>query len=245
MPLDFTITNHCGAARAGVLRTPHGEVRTPAFMPVGTLGAVKGVAPAQLRALGAEVMLANLYHLALRPGVELIEGLGGIHQWCGWSGPILTDSGGFQVFSLGHLRQLDETGVTFRSHLDGAAMRLGPEEVVDLQRRLGVDVAMVLDECPPWPVERAAAAASLARTNRWAARAREEWERRPGPGGLFAIVQGSAFRDLRESAAREIAALAFDGYAIGGVSVGEPDAERRAAVEWTAPALPAERPRYL
>ena len=245
MPLDFTINAHCGAARAGVLRTPHGEVRTPAFMPVGTLGAVKGVAPAQLRGLGAEVMLANLYHLALRPGVELIEGLGGIHRWCGWSGPILTDSGGFQVFSLGHLRRLDETGVTFRSHLDGAAMRLTPEDVVDLQRRLGVDVAMVLDECPPWPVEREAAAASLARTNRWAARAREEWERRPGPGGLFAIVQGSAFRDLRESAARELAALAFDGYAIGGVSVGEPDAERRAAVEWTAPALPERRPRYL
>jgi len=243
--LDFKITAHCGAARAGVLRTPHGEVRTPAFMPVGTLGAVKGVAPAQLRALGAEVMLANLYHLALRPGVELIEGLGGIHQWCGWPGPILTDSGGFQVFSLGHLRRLDETGVTFRSHLDGAAVHFGPEEVVDLQRRLGVDVAMVLDECPPWPVERAAAAASLARTNRWAARAREEWERRPGVGGLFAIVQGSAFRDLRESAATELAALAFDGYAIGGVSVGEPDGERRAAVEWTAPALPERRPRYL
>jgi queuine tRNA-ribosyltransferase len=245
VPLDFTITTHCGAARTGVLRTPHGEVRTPAFMPVGTLGAVKGVAPAQLRALGAEVMLANLYHLALRPGVELIEGLGGIHRWCGWSGPILTDSGGFQVFSLGHLRRLDETGVTFRSHLDGAAVHFGPEEVVGLQRRLGVDVAMVLDECPPWPVEREAAAASLARTNRWAARAREEWERRPGPGGLFAIVQGSAFRDLRESAARELTGLAFDGYAIGGVSVGEPDAERRAAVEWTAPVLPAERPRYL
>jgi queuine tRNA-ribosyltransferase len=245
MPLDFTITARCGAARTGVLRTPHGEVRTPAFMPVGTLGAVKGVAPAQLRALGAEVMLANLYHLALRPGVELIEGLGGIHRWCGWSGPILTDSGGFQVFSLGHLRRLDETGVTFRSHLDGAAVHFGPEEVVDLQRRLGVDVAMVLDECPPWPVEREAAAASLARTNRWAARAREQWERRPGPGGLFAIVQGSAFRDLRESAATELAALAFDGYAIGGVSVGEPDAERRAAVEWTAPALPERRPRYL
>ncbi|HEV8240046.1 MAG TPA: tRNA guanosine(34) transglycosylase Tgt [Thermoanaerobaculia bacterium] len=245
MPLSFTVSTTCGAARAGVLATPHGEVRTPAFMPVGTLGAVKGVAPAQLRALGAEVMLANLYHLTLRPGVELIEELGGLHAFTGWSGPILTDSGGFQVFSLGHLRRLDEEGVTFRSHLDGAALRLGPEEVVDLQRRLGVDVAMVLDECPPWPVDRDAAAASLARTNRWAARSRQQWERRPGPGGLFAIVQGSAFRELRESAARELAALGFDGYAIGGVSVGEPDAERRAAVEWTAPLLPADRPRYL
>ena len=245
MPLDFAITSRCGEARTGVLRTPHGNVNTPAFMPVGTLGAVKGVPPETLRALGAEVMLANLYHLALRPGVDLIETLGGLHAFTGWSGPILTDSGGFQVFSLGHLRRLDEEGVTFRSHLDGSAMRLTPEEVVDLQRRLGVDVAMVLDECPPWPIDEDAAAASLARTNRWAARAREQWERRPGPGGLFAIVQGSAFRALRERGARELTALAFDGYAIGGVSVGEPDRERRAAVEWTAPALPAERPRYL
>ncbi|HXT22575.1 MAG TPA: tRNA guanosine(34) transglycosylase Tgt, partial [Thermoanaerobaculia bacterium] len=245
MPLTFTVSATSGAARTGVLATPHGEVRTPAFMPVGTLGAVKGVAPAQLRALGAEVMLANLYHLSLRPGVDLIESIGGIHAFCGWPGPILTDSGGFQVFSLGHLRKLDEEGVTFRSHLDGAALRLGPEDAVDLQRRLGVDVAMVLDECPPWPVEHDAAAASLARTNRWAARSREQWERRPGPGGLFAIVQGSSFRDLREAAARQLADLGFDGYAIGGVSVGEPAAERRAAVEWTAPVLPAERPRYL
>jgi queuine tRNA-ribosyltransferase len=245
MPLAFTVTATDGVARTGALATPHGEVKTPAFMPVGTLGAVKGVAPEQLRALGAEVMLANLYHLALRPGVDLIESLGGLHAWSGWPGPLLTDSGGFQVFSLGHLRQLDEGGVTFRSHLDGAAVRLGPEDVVDLQRRLGVDVAMVLDECPPWPVEREAAASSLARTNRWAARAREAWARRPGAGGLFAIVQGSAFRDLREGAAQELASLGFDGYAIGGVSVGEPAEERRAAVEWTAPVLPADRPRYL
>jgi queuine tRNA-ribosyltransferase len=245
MPIDFATTSRCGDARTGVLTTPRGEVRTPAFMPVGTLGAVKGVPPASLRALGAEVMLANLYHLALRPGVDLIETLGGLHAFTGWPGPILTDSGGFQVFSLGHLRRVDEEGVTFRSHLDGSAMRLTPEEVVDLQRRLGVDVAMVLDECPPWPIEEEEAAASLARTNRWAARAREQWERLPGPGGLFAIVQGSAFRALRERGARELGALAFDGYAIGGVSVGEPDRERRAAVEWTAPVLPAERPRYL
>lgn len=245
MPLTFTVSTTCGAARSGVLATPHGEVRTPAFMPVGTLGAVKGVGPAQLRVLGAEVMLANLYHLTLRPGVDLIESLGGLHAFSGWSGPILTDSGGFQVFSLGHLRKLDEEGVTFRSHLDGAAVRLGPEDVVDLQRRLGVDVAMVLDECPPWPVEHDAAAASLARTNRWAARSREQWERRPGPGGLFGIVQGSAFRDLRESAALYLSSLGFEGYAVGGVSVGEPGAERRAAVEWTTPVLPAERPRYL
>ena len=245
MPLSFHVTARDGAARTGRLETPHGTIRTPAFMPVGTLGAVKGIPPAQLRELGADVMLSNLYHLALRPGVESIESLGGIHAWTGWSGPILTDSGGFQVFSLGHLRKLDEEGVTFRSHLDGEAVRLTPETVVDMQRRLGVDVAMVLDECPPWPVDSAAAAASLSRTLRWASSAREAWEKRPGPGGLFGIVQGSVFRDHRERAARDLASLAFDGYAIGGVSVGEPDGERRSVVEWTAPALPDERPRYL
>lgn len=245
MPLSFSISARDGAARAGVMTTPHGEVRTPAFMPVGTLGAVKGVPPAQLRALGAEVMLCNLYHLVLRPGVDAIEAAGGLHAWNGWRGPILTDSGGFQVFSLGHLRRIDEEGVTFRSHLDGAPVRLGPEEVVELQRRLGVDVAMVLDECPAWPVGLEVATASVARTGCWAVRARERWERQPGPGGLFAIVQGSAFRDLRERAARELGELDFAGYAIGGVSVGEPEPERRAVVEWTAPALPADRPRYL
>jgi len=245
MPLAFNVTARDGAARTGILQTPHGAIRTPAFMPVGTLGAVKGVPPAQLRELGADVMLSNLYHLSLRPGVATIEALGGLHAWSGWSGPILTDSGGFQVFSLGHLRRVDEGGVTFRSHLDGTAMRLTPTEVVDLQRRLGVDVAMVLDECPPWPVTVDVAAASLERTRRWAASAREEWERRPGPGGLFAIAQGSSFRELRERAAQELAELDFDGYAIGGVSVGEPAPERRAAVEWTAPALPDGRPRYL
>src|SRR5688500_10473339 len=239
------VTGRDGAARTGVLSTPHGDIRTPAFMPVGTLGAVKGVSPEQLAALGADVMLCNLYHLSLRPGVPAIEGLGGLHAFTGWRGPLLTDSGGFQVWSLGHLRRVDEEGVTFRSHLDGTPSRLTPESVVDLQRRLGVDVAMMLDECPPWPVTHEAAAGSLARTNRWARRAREEWARAPGHGRLFAIVQGSAFRDLRERAVAELLPLDCDGYAIGGVSVGEPVAERRAAVEWTAPLLPADRPRYL
>jgi queuine tRNA-ribosyltransferase len=239
------ITARDGAARAGVLATPHGEVRTPAFMPVGTLGAVKGVPPRQLRALGADIMLCNLYHLALRPGVAAIEAFGGLHAFNGWRGPILTDSGGFQVWSLGHLRKVDEDGVTFRSHLDGSAQRLDPETVVDLQRRLGVDVAMILDECPAWPVSEEEAAASLARTTRWAARARAEWERRPGPGLQFGIVQGSAYRGLRERAAADLVAMGFDGYAIGGVSVGEPDDDRYSAVEWTAPLLPDDKPRYL
>jgi queuine tRNA-ribosyltransferase len=241
----ISITARDGAARAGSLVTPHGVVRTPAFMPVGTLGAVKGVPPLQLAQLGADIMLCNLYHLALRPGVAAIEALGGLHAFNGWKGPILTDSGGFQVWSLGHLRKVDEDGVTFRSHLDGSAQRLDPESVVDLQRRLGVDVAMVLDECPAWPVTEDEAAASLARTTRWAARARAEWDRRPGPGLQFGIVQGSAFRNLRERAAADLVALGFDGYAIGGVSVGEPDSDRYSAVEWTAPLLPDGKPRYL
>jgi queuine tRNA-ribosyltransferase len=245
MPISFAVTARSGAARTGVLTTPHGSVQTPAFMPVGTLGAVKGVPPLQLRELGAEIMLANLYHLALRPGVEAIEQLGGVHRFNGWSGPILTDSGGFQVWSLGHLRKLDADGVTFRSHLDGSPMRFTPELVVDLQRRLGVDLAMVLDECTAWPATVEQAAASLALTTRWAQRARAEWDRRPGPGGQLGIVQGSAFRELREQAVIDLVRLDFDGYAIGGVSVGEPGPLRHAAVEWTAPRLPADKPRYL
>jgi queuine tRNA-ribosyltransferase len=216
-------------------------VETPAFMPVGTLGAVKGVTPQELEAAGASIMLANLYHLALRPGIDTVEKLGGIHEFTGWRGPILTDSGGFQVWSLGGLRTVDAGGVTFRSHLDGSPLRFTPEGVVDHQERMGVDVAMMLDECPPWPVEKAAAAASWERTLDWARRARAAWKQ--GGTALFGIVQGSAYRDLRERAAEEIAELGFAGYAIGGVSVGEP--EPGAVVEWTAPVLPADKPRYL
>ena len=246
MPLSFEVLASDGHARLGRLTTPHGEVETPAFMPVGTLGAVKGVPPDALAAAGASIMLANLYHLALRPGVEVIAELGGLHAFTGWGGPILTDSGGYQVFSLEGRRSIDEGGVTFRSHLDGALLRFTPEGVVEMQGRIGVDVAMMLDECPPWPVTRERAAAAWERTLGWARRAVEARERvaRP-PAALFGIVQGSAFRDLRELAAAEIGALPFDGFAVGGVSVGEAPAERRAAVEWTAPLLPAERPRYL
>jgi queuine tRNA-ribosyltransferase len=233
-----------GAARRGRLTTAHGVVETPAFMPVGTLGAVKGVTPQALADAGASIMLSNLYHLVLRPGVDVIERLGGLHRFTGWGGPLLTDSGGFQVWSLGHLRTVDDGGVTFRSHIDGAAWRFTPEDVAHWQERLGVDVAMMLDECPPWPVSREQAAASWQRTLGWARRARAAW-RGAGGGALFGIVQGSAYRDLRQQAAADLAALDLDGYAIGGVSVGEPPAERRAAVEWTAPVLPAERPRYL
>jgi queuine tRNA-ribosyltransferase len=244
MTLPFHLLATLGQARRGRLVTPHGVVETPAFMPVGTLGAVKGVTPQELEAAGASILLSNLYHLALRPGIDTVERLGGIHAFTGWQRPILTDSGGFQVWSLGGLRTVDAGGVTFRSHLDGSPLRFTPEGVVRFQERMGVDVAMMLDECPPWPVERPAAEASWERTLAWARRAREAWRGESG-GGLFGIVQGSVYPDLRRRAAADLAALDFDGYAIGGVSVGEPEAERRAVVEWTAPACPQDRPRYL
>jgi queuine tRNA-ribosyltransferase len=212
-------------------------------MPVGTLGAVKGVGPVELEALGATIQLANLYHLAVRPGIDLIESLGGLHAFSGWSGPILTDSGGFQVFSLARLRELDADGVTFRNHVDGDEMRLTPEGVVRMQERLGVDIGMVLDECPPWPAERREVERSLELTLDWARRSRQAWT--SSSTSMFGIVQGGVHRDLRERAIEALAALDFPGYAIGGVSVGEPDAERRQVVEWTAPRMPSDRPRYL
>jgi queuine tRNA-ribosyltransferase len=239
----FTVLRREGEARLGVLRTPHGEIATPCFMPVGTLGAVKGVGPHELEAAGATVLLANLYHLALRPGIDVIERLGGLHRFCGWSRALITDSGGFQVFSLAALRAVDDDGVSFRSHLDGAALRLTPESVVAMQERIGVDLAMVLDECPPWPVEEAAAAASLERTLRWARRARASHRR--AETALFGIAQGSAYPGLRERAIRELQALDFDGYALGGVSVGEGPQLAASVVRRFGPALPFDRPRYL
>lgn len=244
MSASFELLARDGAARRGRLLTPHGAIETPAFMPVGTQGAVKGLEPAQLEQAGASVLLANLYHLALRPGIDVVERLGGLHAFTGWRRPILTDSGGFQVFSLSGLRAVDDDGVRFRSHLDGAALRFTPESVVGDQERMGVDVAMVLDECPPWPIEEAAAERSLERTLGWARRALDA-RRRPAETSLFAIAQGGVHRRLRERAAAELAPLGFDGFAIGGVSVGEPEAERRAVVEWTAPELPESKPRYL
>jgi queuine tRNA-ribosyltransferase len=243
MALSFAVEKTAGLARRGRLETAHGIIETPAFMPVGTLGAVKGLPPQLLEEAGASIMLSNLYHLTLRPSIAVIENLGGLHRFVGWPGPILTDSGGYQVFSLGSRRTLDDDGVTFRSHLDGSAVRFTPESVVDSQVRLGVDIAMVLDECPPHPVTREIASAAWERTLRWEQRARAAWP--GGPRRLFGIVQGSSFRDLRERAVSDLTALDFDGHAIGGVSVGEPEAERRAVVEWVAPILPADKPRYL
>ena len=241
--MRFEILARDAGARRGRLETARGVIDTPGFMPVGTLGAVKGLTPQELEATGAQVMLANLYHLSLRPGIEIIRRAGGLHRFTGWSRPILTDSGGFQVFSLSALRKVDEHGVRFRNHLDGALLELTPESVVAAQEAIGVDIAMVLDECPPWPVTEPVAAAALARTLRWAERSIAA--RSTGDTALFGIVQGSSFRPLREAGAAALAGLPFDGYAIGGVSVGEPLAPRRAAIEWTAPCLPEHRVRYL
>ncbi len=231
--------------RLGRLVTPHGAIFTPAFMPVGTLGAVKGLPSWELEALGANVMLSNFYHLAVRPGLEQIIAAGGVHDFTGWRGPILTDSGGYQIWSLPDLRKIDDDGVSFRNHVDGSPMRLTPESVVDGQYWIGVDIAMVLDECPPAGGSYEEVAASWKRTLAWAGRARDAWARHDAEAGLFGIVQGGVYDDLRRRAARDLEDLDFDGYAIGGVSVGEPEADRRRVVEVTAPELPFDKPRYL
>ena len=235
------------AARRGRLATRHGVIETPMFMPVGTQGTVKALSPAQLREIGAQIILGNTYHLNLRPGSPLVRELGGLHAFMQWNGPILTDSGGFQVFSLAKLREIREDGVAFASHLDGRRLFLGPREVMTIQQDLGSDIAMVLDECPPWPCSREECARAVDRSLRWAAECRRIAE---GEGFLaaghhvFAIVQGSTFDDLRREAAEALTALNFPGYAVGGVSVGEPEPEMLKQVGATTPFLPADRPRY-
>ncbi|HUJ78963.1 MAG TPA: tRNA guanosine(34) transglycosylase Tgt [Nitrospiria bacterium] len=232
-----------GRARRGRLTTAHGIVETPAFMPVGTSGAVKAVTPADLRGMGAEMILANAYHLYLRPGHRLIAELGGLHRFMGWTGPILTDSGGFQVFSLAKLCAIDDDGVTFRSHLDGSEHRFTPELAVEIQEALGVDVAMALDECLPYPCTEERARAAWARTLRWAGRSLEA-RRRPDMA-LYGIVQGGVWPALRRRAAADLVDIGFDGYAIGGLCVGEPKAQTHLAIEASAAALPEAAPRYL
>jgi queuine tRNA-ribosyltransferase len=246
-PFTLLQTDPVTAARRGRLATRHGVVETPIFMPVGTQGTVKAVTPAQLREIGAQIILGNTYHLNLRPGSELIRDLGGLHAFMGWDGPILTDSGGFQVFSLAKLRRVRDDGITFQSHLDGATIFLGPREVMAIQQNLGSDVAMVLDECPPWPCEREVCIRAIERSGRWASAgltaARDSGFLAAGHL-VFAIVQGSTFDDLRREAAESLSALDFPGYAIGGVSVGEPEPEMFKQVAATAPFLPAGKPRY-
>ncbi len=235
-------------ARTGVLRTLHGEVRTPVFMPVGTQATVKALTPVQVRDAGAQIILGNTYHLNLRPGSELIARLGGLHRFMDWNGPILTDSGGFQVFSLAQLRKISEDGIRFRSHIDGSEHFLGPREVIRIQSNLGSDIAMVLDECPPWPPEREGVRQAVERSLRWAGTCLDE-ARSSGfmEAGhhLFGIVQGSIYEDLRRECAQGLAAQAFSGYAIGGVSVGEPEEAMLEAVGHSVPHLPTRLPRYV
>jgi queuine tRNA-ribosyltransferase len=233
--------------RRGRLTLDHGTVETPAFMPVGTAGTVKAARWSDLEAAGAEIVLANTYHLMLRPGGDTVRRLGGLHAFTGWNRPILTDSGGYQVMSLAGSRTLSEDGVLFRSHVDGSAHALTPERAVELQLGdFGVDVAMVLDECTPWPATKDEARTSMELTHRWAARAAARREALGSPrGALFGIVQGGMFPDLRAESAAAVAALPFEGVACGGLSVGEPKEEMRAMVAATAPLLPEDRPRYL
>jgi queuine tRNA-ribosyltransferase len=247
LPFSLLKTDAATAARRGRLRTLHGTVETPIFMPVGTQGTVKAVTPAQLRDIGAQIILGNTYHLNLRPGGPLVRKLGGLHRFMGWDGPILTDSGGFQVFSLAKLRDVTDAGVAFQSHIDGARLFLGPREVMAVQADLGSDIAMVLDECPPWPCTREACAQAVGRSLRWARQCREVAVESGFLGSghhVFAIAQGGTFDDLRREAAEALAALDFPGYAIGGVSVGEPEPEMLKQVAATTPFLPADRPRY-
>jgi len=253
---DFEVTHTDGGARRGRMQTAHGIVETPAFMPVGTQGAVKGVTHRDLESLGAEILLSNTYHLYLRPGDDLIARLGGLHRFIGWSKPILTDSGGYQVFSLAARRTIDEQGAHFKSHLDGSAHSLTPEKATDIQSQLGSDIAMVLDECLAHPADEDAARLSMERTLRWACRARDRFlALRDGlvpdvvvsnrGQAQFGIVQGSVYPGLREESARQTVDIGFEAYAIGGLSVGEPADVMYDMVARATPFLPVERPRYL
>lgn len=245
-PFSFTLHKADGAARRGAFVTPHGAVQTPAFMPVGTQGTVKGLHPEDVADTGAEIVLGNTYHLMLRPGPERIAALGGLHTFMNWQRPILTDSGGFQVMSLSQLRKLTEQGVTFRSHLDGAMFELTPERAIEIQALLGADISMQLDECLRLPASPAEIRRAMELSLRWAERSRRAFEGRSAKGyALFGIVQGGDDLALRAQSARELTGISFEGYAIGGLAVGEPQEVMLKVVEETAPQLPADKPRYL
>ncbi len=245
MPFSFVEQSRdpVSGARTGTLLTPHGAVETPAFMPVGTQATVKGLLPEQVRQVGSRMILANTYHLALRPGEDVVASLGGLHDFMGWDGPILTDSGGFQAFSMADRSKLTERGVAFRSHLDGRLLDMTPERAVQIQESLGADVAMCLDQCPALPASKEAIADAVGRTIRWAARCKEAHSR--PDQALFGIVQGGSHEDLRAECAERLIALDFPGYAIGGVSVGEDREQVRLALKVTTHRLPADKPRYL
>ena len=247
--MKFLLNETEGRARAGTLDTAHGIVETPVFMPVGTQGSVKAIENRELKELGAQIILGNTYHLYLRPGSEIVGKAGGLHRFTGWNGPVLTDSGGYQVFSLSELRKIEENGVRFRSHLDGSEHSFTPESVVGIQRALGSDIMMVLDECPPYPCSFGYAKESNELTIRWARRCREHANQH-GPvhdfgQALFGIVQGGTYPELRERSARELVGMGFDGYALGGLAVGEPAETMYDIVERCEGMLPADKPRYL
>ncbi len=244
MTLTFSLLATAGSARRGRIHTAHGSIETPAFMPVGTAATVKAMRPEDVRGTGAEIILGNTYHLMLRPTAELIARHGGLHRFMNWSGPILTDSGGFQVMSLTQLRKLTEEGVRFRSHIDGSYHMLTPERSVEIQHLLDATVSMVFDECTPYPATESQAADSMRLSMRWAARSKQAFREREGYG-LFGIVQGSVYADLRAESAAELRQIGFDGYAIGGLAVGEGQAQMFEVLEGTTPHLPAESPRYL
>lgn len=231
-------------ARLGRLHTPHGVIDTPVFMPVGTLATVKTMSPEEIKEMGAGILLSNTYHLWIRPGEDIVEEAGGLHKFMNWDGAILTDSGGFQVFSLSDMRKIEEEGVHFRSHLNGAPLFLSPEKAIQIENSLGADIIMAFDECPPYPATHEYAKQSLERTSRWAERCLEA-HKKPEQQGLFGIIQGGMYKDLREQSAKDLLSLDFPGYAVGGLSVGEPKEIMYEALEWTTPLLPTNKPRYL
>jgi queuine tRNA-ribosyltransferase len=245
LPNHFELLATDGAARTGRLTTPHGVVRTPAFMPVGTAGAMKGMHWREVRDAGADIVLGNTYHLMLRPGAERIAALGGLQRFTGWGGPMLTDSGGFQVMSLSELRKVTETAVTFRSHIDGTRIELSPERAIEVQRLLGSDIAMQLDECVRLPADSPDIDRAMQLSLRWAERCRRAFESAPPGYMLFGIVQGGDITELRVASARGLIDIGFHGYAIGGLAVGEPQEVMLKMIEATAPVLPMDRPRYL
>ncbi len=244
MSLKFTLEASDGKARAGVLHTAHGTVQTPVFMPVGTAATVKAMTPQQVKATGASIVLGNTYHLMLRPGAGRVEKLGGLHRFMQWEGPILTDSGGFQVMSLADRCKLTEEGATFKSHIDGTLCHLSPEGAMEIQRQLDANISMVLDECTSYPADHAHAKRSMERSMRWAARCREAFSEREGYG-VFGIQQGSMYEDLRHASSEALQQIGFDGYAIGGLAVGEGQDVMFSVLDYAAPSLPTEKPRYL
>jgi len=241
---QFTVGATDGKARAGVIATPRGEIRTPAFMPVGTAGTVKAMLPESVAATGADILLGNTYHLMLRPGAERIDRLGGLHRFMNWSRPILTDSGGFQVMSLAGLRRMSEAGVTFKSHIDGSLHELSPERSMEIQRLLGSDIVMCFDECPALPATEAEVARSMQLSMRWAQRSRDAFGDRPGHA-LFGIQQGGVTQGLRGESAAALTAIGFDGYAVGGLAVGEGQEAMFGVLDYAPDMLPADKPRYL